>query len=133
MAKDSDWETIVPADDSGWETIIPANQGRVSINPPADAPLPNLKPAASPVKPPSVEAREDKGIIQRVGEFFRPEYKSVLEDAKPTPQEKQAELDRRLSYNAGPISRETVAKADFSRSGMLVTDDKTVNKVAAAM
>ncbi len=133
MAKDSDWETIVPADDSGWETIIPANQGRGSINPPVDAPLPNLKPAASPVNPPSVEVREDKGIIQRVGEFFRPEYKSVLEGVKPTPQDKQAELDRRLSYGAGPVSRETAAKADFSRSGMLVTDDKTVNKVAAAM
>jgi hypothetical protein len=50
MAKDSDWETIVPADDSGWETIIPANQGRGSINPPADAPLPNFKPTVSPVK-----------------------------------------------------------------------------------
>jgi hypothetical protein len=133
MAKDSDWETIVPADDTGWETIIPANQGRGSINPPVDAPLPNLKPAASPVNPPSVEVREDKGIIQRVGEFFRPEYKSVLEGVKPTPQDKQAELDRRLSYGAGPVSRETAAKADFSRSGMLVTDDKTVNKVAAAM
>jgi len=133
MAKDSDWETIVPADDSGWENIIPANQGRGSINPPADAPLPNLKPAASPVNPPRVEAREDKGIIQRVGEFFRPEYKSVLESVKPTPQAEQTELDRRLSYGAGPVSRETVAKADFSRSGMLVTDDKTVNKVAAAM
>jgi hypothetical protein len=85
------------------------------------------------VNPPSVKAQEDKGIIQRVGEFFRPEYKSVLEGVKPTPQEEQAEIDRRLSYGAGPISRETAAKADFSRSGMLVTDDKTVNKVAAAM
>ena len=85
------------------------------------------------VNPPSVEARDDRGIIQRVGDFLRPEYKSVLEGVKPTPQETQAELDRRLSYGAGPISRETVAKADFSRSGMLVTDDKTVNKVAAAM
>ena len=65
------------------------------------------------VNPPSVEAREDKGIIQRVGEFFRPEYKSVLEGVKPTPQEEQAEIDRRLSYGAGPISRETAAKADF--------------------
>mgnify|MGYP003646026872 CR=1 FL=1 len=85
------------------------------------------------VNPPGIEARDDRGIIQRVGDFLRPEYKSVLEGVKPTPQETQAELDRRLSYGAGPISRETVAKADFSRSGMLVTDDKTVNKVAAAM
>jgi hypothetical protein len=82
------------------------------------------------VNPPAVDNR---GIIQRVGDFLKPEYKSVLEGTTLTPQQEQADLDRRLSYGAGPITRETEAKADFSRSGMLSTDDKTVNKVAAAM
>jgi hypothetical protein len=72
MAKDSDWETIVPADDSGWETIIPANQGRGSINPPADAPLPNLKPAANPVAPASVPVAKASGSIDTSGNYFDP-------------------------------------------------------------
>ncbi|CAB4130845.1 hypothetical protein UFOVP123_38 [uncultured Caudovirales phage] len=82
------------------------------------------------VNPPVVDNR---GIIQRVGDFLKPEYKSVLEGTTLTPQEEQADIDRRLSYGAGPISRETEAKADFSRSGMLASEDKTVNKVAEAM
>jgi hypothetical protein len=72
MAKDSDWETIVPADDSGWETIIPANQGRGSINPPADAPLPNLKPAANPVAPARVPVAKASGSIDTSGDYLDP-------------------------------------------------------------
>jgi hypothetical protein len=100
MAKDSDWETIVPADDSGWETIIPANQGRGSINPPADAPLPNLKPAASPVMPTraptkaastidsSADYFDPMGNVQMGGEAPtgtapEPVSKSVLDKYKP--------------------------------------------------
>ena len=72
MAKDSDWETIVPADDTGWETIIPANQGRGSINPPVDAPLPNLKPAASPVAPARVPVAKASGSIDTSGDYLDP-------------------------------------------------------------
>lgn len=45
----------------------------------------------------------------------------------------QPEIDRRLSYGAGPISRETAVKADLLRSGVLTTEDKTVKKAAAGM
>jgi hypothetical protein len=45
-------------------------------------------------------------------------YKSVLETApKLTAQEQQAELDKRLSYGAGPVSQATVAKADAMLMG----------------
>jgi len=102
MAKDSDWETIVPADDSGWETIIPANQGRGSINPPVDAPLPNLTPAAIPVKATRAPAPvtqvastldstgdylDPMGNVQGGAESFgtapAPVSKSVLDKYKP--------------------------------------------------
>ena len=45
MAKDSDWETIVPGDDDGWETITPVS----SQKPPAPVakPAPAAKPAAT--------------------------------------------------------------------------------------
>ena len=72
MAKDSDWETIVPADDSGWETIIPANQGRGSINPPVDAPLPNLKPSASPVKATRAPVTQVASTLDSSGDYLDP-------------------------------------------------------------
>jgi hypothetical protein len=80
-----------------------------------------------------VQPRDDRGIIQRVGEFLKPEYKSVMEGYQPTPQEQQANIDRRLSYGAGPISSQTEATADLVRSGMQQSKDATVNKVAQSM
>jgi hypothetical protein len=71
-------------------------------------------PEAAPVVKP-----EEKGIIQRVKDFVSPEYKSVLETQAPTPQQEQANINQRLSLGAGPISKETAAKADLLRSGML--------------
>lgn len=59
---------------------------------------------------------DNRGLIQRVGDFFRPQYKSVLEGYQATPQERQAEIDKRLSYGAGPISQETMRQADVVRS-----------------
>ena len=59
--------------------------------------------------------------------------RSVMESYQPTPQEKQADVDRRLSYGAGPISSQTAAQADLVRSGMAKTDSPIVKKVAKAM
>jgi hypothetical protein len=75
------------------------------------------------VNPPVIDNR---GLIQRVGDFLKPESKSVLETTTFTPREEQSEIDRRLSYGAGPISQGTAAKADLLRSGILTTEDKTV-------
>ena len=80
-----------------------------------------------------VQPRDDRGIIQRVGEFLKPEFKSVMEGYQPTPQQQQANVDRRLSYGAGPISQQTEAKADLVRSGMANTDDTRVKQVAQEM
>ena len=82
------------------------------------------------VNPPAIDNR---GLIQRVGDFLKPESKSVLETVAFTPREEQSEIDRRLSYGAGPISQGTAAKADLLRSGILTTEDKTVRKTAAGM
>jgi len=64
-------------------------------------------------------AKEDKGIIQRIKDAVMPEYKSVLETQAPTQQQEQANVSQRLSLGAGPISKETAAKADLLRSGIL--------------
>jgi len=61
----------------------------------------------------------ERGIIQRIKDVVAPEYKSVLETQAPTPQQEQANVNQRLSLGAGPISKETAAKADLLRSGML--------------
>jgi len=69
--------------------------------------------------PAPVEKPAEKGIIQRIKDAVIPEYKSVLETQAPTPQQEQANVNQRLSLGAGPISKETAAKADLLRSGML--------------
>lgn len=81
------------------------------------------------------KAPEKPGLIQRIGTALKPEFKSVMEDYQPTPQEQQANVDRRLSYGAGPISQKTAATADAVRSsrGQMVSKDPTVNKVVKAM
>ena len=60
-------------------------------------------------------------------------YKSVLETQAPTPEQQQAEIDKRLSYGAGPISKETVAKADLARSNMGKVSNIQEQKVAQEM
>ena len=67
----------------------------------------------------SIAEKPERGIIQRVKDFVSPEYKSVLDSQAPTPQQEQANINQRLSLGAGPISKETAAKADLLRSGML--------------
>jgi hypothetical protein len=81
------------------------------------------------------KAPPQPGIIQRVGESLRPKFKSVMEDYVPTAEEKQADIDRRLSYGAGPISSQAQSAADSVRSsrGQMVSKDPTVNKVVKAM
>jgi len=63
----------------------------------------------------------------------KPEYKSVLETQQPTPEQTQAEIDKRLSYGAGPISKETLANADLARSGMGKVSNLQEQKVAQEM
>ena len=91
----------------------------------APAPAPAATPApVKPKEPPGVLSRAAEaikgtvsGIVPGLVEKVTP-YKSVLETAPAlTAQQQQAEIDKRLSYGAGPISRETVAKADEMRTG----------------
>ena len=92
---------------------------------PAAPAAPAAAPAAAPVKPAPVKPAEPPGILSRAAEAIKgtissipaalaekvTPYKSVLETAPaPTAQEQQAEIDKRLSYGAGPISRETVRR-----------------------
>lgn len=77
--------------------------------------------------------KEDLGIIQRIKNAVMPEYKSVLETQAPTPQQEQANINQRLSLGAGPISKETAAKADLLRSGMLAKEDATLPVQKAAI
>lgn len=85
-------------------------------------------PAASPAP-----AAPERGLIDRVADWFKPAPKSVMENYQPTPQDRQADVDRRLSYGAGPISSETAAKADLVRSGMAKPDSKVVERTAKGM
>ena len=82
---------------------------------------------------PAAPVAEEKGIIQRVKDFVSPEYKSVLETQAPTPQQEQANINQRLSLGAGPISKETAAKADLLRSGMLAKEEANLPVQKAAI
>jgi len=99
-------------------------------------------PAPTPVKPkepPGVLSRTAdaikgtvSGIVPALVEKVTP-YKSVLETAPaPTAQQQQAEIDKRLGYGAGPISRETVAKADQMRMGRVPVEPGPALTVAKA-
>lgn len=119
------------------DTTRSAGGGRGFINPPMAyerqperkiaAPAPSQAPLGNPMGDDfgsaimSVAGPEDRrGIIQRVGDFLRPApQRSVLD--QPAPPEEQArlqqqEIDRRLSYGAGPIRPEVVQAADAVRS-----------------
>jgi hypothetical protein len=90
-------------------------------------------PKAAPVEEPPAPAApkaEAPGLISRavdavkgtvssiapaLAEKVTP-FKSVLETA-PTQEAQQAEIDKRLSYGAGPVSQATVAKADAMLMG----------------
>ena len=112
------------------DEIINHLMGRVEAPkaaPVGEALAPAPAPAPAPVKPkepPGVLSRAAdaikgtvSGIVPALVEKVTP-YKSVLETAPaPTAQQQQAEIDKRLGYGAGPISRETVAKADQMRMG----------------
>jgi len=84
--------------------------------------------AAAPTNP------NAPGLISRIGSFLKPEPKSVLENYQPSPQERQAEIDKRLAAGAGPISKQTMATADLVRSTRgtsqaVASKDATVNRV----
>ena len=96
--------------------------------PPAVQQVRPAPPAAQQVQP----AAPEKGVIQRIGDFFRPEFKSVL-DTPATVDQQQQNRDRRLSYGAGPINQQTESAANLLRSGETGTQDQTVRRVAKAM
>ena len=110
---------------------------------PTTAPTPTAAaapPAAAPktVAPPGVLSRAADaikgtvtGIFPALAEKVTP-FKSVLE-AAPDAAARQAEVEKRASYGAGPISKETLAKADLVRSGMATSDDPRVNRIAQEM
>ena len=164
MAKQSGWETIsVAADsDSGWESIAkqelpagvkPSEAGGGRGSAPASAYV--RPPEAKIETPPAAVEYTDAmgnvpgsaavdaatptpsgnlGLIARVGKFLKPESKSVLESYQPTPEETQAEIDKRLAVGAGPISQQTIATADLLRStrgtaNAFGSKDTTVNRV----
>jgi hypothetical protein len=86
--------------------------------------------AAAPTPAPAKAAAEAPGLLSRAADAIKgtissipaalaekvTPYKSVLETA-PTPEAEQAEIDKRLSYGAGPVSQATVAKADAMLMG----------------
>lgn len=105
-------------------------------------------PVAKDEKAPEAPPAKERGLIDRaidtvkevgnavLGRDPNPtirEGRSVMENYQPTTEEKQADVNRRLSYGAGPISSQTAAQADLVRSGMASTDSPTVKKVARAM
>ena len=108
-----------------------------------EAPVaPTVAAAPAPVKP-----AEPPGILSRAADAIKgtissipaalaekvTPYKSVLETAPtPTTQERQAEIDKRLSYGAGPISQATVAKADEMRMGRAPVEQGPALTVAKA-
>ena len=96
--------------------------------------------ARAPVKP-----TEPPGMLSRAAEAIKgtissipaalaekvTPYKSVLETA-PDPAAQQAEIDKRLSYGAGPVSQATVAKADEMRMGRVPIEQGPALTVAKA-
>ena len=90
-----------------------------------------------PAEPPGLLSRAAdaikgtvSGIVPALAEKVTP-YKSVLETA-PDPAAQQAEIDKRLSYGAGPISQATVAKADEMRMGRVPIEEGPALTVARA-
>jgi hypothetical protein len=101
---------------------------------------------AARYKAPEPPPPEPQGLISRaidtvkgtvssipaaISEKFTP-YKSVMETYQPTAEEQQAELDKRLSYGAGPVSLQTVAKADEMRRGLIPIEEGPALTVAKA-
>ena len=130
------WEDDPVSEDkeeNWWSSDPVANDdkgGRIDL--PADI-APSAGRSATPMGRADPRIVDNRGIIQRVGDFLKPDPESVLQNYQPTPEERQAEINRRLSYGAGPISSKTAATADLVRSGMAKTDSQTVKKVAKAM
>ena len=134
------WESSRLADeeDNWWESSALADEprrdaggGRGFVNPPMVYEPQPTRVTAAPVPAPETQSLDysdvatgmmgtpapapTQGLIQRIGQALRP--KSVLDvPYTPTEQERQAEIDRRLSYGAGPIRPEVVAAADAARS-----------------
>ena len=160
------WDSSRLADEEEkwWESSAVAEEprsaggGRGFVNPPRvfeKQPVRNVP--AEPVEPTDYgQASTDMmgtpmsqagpGLIQRVGAALRPAPTPSVMDGfvppAPSGRDRQAEIDRRLSYGAGPISPKVVRSADDLRNerqsgGDLAFLDQaygaTVNRVADAM
>lgn len=98
--------------------------------PKAPAPQPGKRDTVdNPLNP----AKDERGFIQRVADYLKPSPKSVMDGYTATPQQVRADLDRRLSYGAGPISSDTASKADLVRSGFEKSDNPVVQRTAKGM
>ncbi len=99
--------------------------------------------AASPVaatgqrdlvdNPLNPQPKNERGIIDRVTDFFKPAPSSVMEGYTPTPAQQQAEIDKRLELGVGPVSNEAVTKAQDVREGNASPESAFVNRVAKAL
>ena len=77
---------------------------------------------------------DNRSLIARLSDALKPAPKpSVMEGYQPTPEQRQAAIDQRLSYGAGPISQQTVQQAADVRAGRAKTTDPLVSKVAKSM
>ena len=136
------------------ELAAEAEPAAAAPTPPAAAPATAAPTAATPAAPTAVaappaatpKATEPPGVLSRAADAIKgtvtgifpalaekvTPYKSVLE-AAPDAAARQAEVDKRASYGAGPISKETLAKADLVRSGRATSDDPRVNRIAQEM
>ena len=111
------------------EDVVMSSVGAPSAEPPQQPRKPVVDPRAQRQVPALPDIR---GTISRIGDFLRPEYQSVLE-APVSPEQQQLNVDRRLTYGAGPISHETEAAAAAVLSGEAEAKNQTVKKVANAM
>jgi hypothetical protein len=114
------------------------------VDAPKAAPVEEAPAAPAAVRAP-VKPAEPPGLLSRAADAIKgtissipaalaekvTPYKSVMETA-PDPAAQQAEIDKRLSYGAGPISRETVAKADEMRMGRVPVEEGPALTVAKA-
>jgi hypothetical protein len=101
--------TLAPPPDTGDETARLAARYKAPEKPGLIARLSSALP--KPVDPLGIgggsapSQKPKTGVIASIGAALKPEFKSVMDGYEPTPQERQAEVDKRLSYGAGPISQ----------------------------
>ncbi len=129
-ARNQYFESVIAPQVPQEDLSIARDQFLATTSVPRAAPQPGKRDTVdNPLNP----AKDERGIIQRVADFFKPEPKSVMDGYKATPEQVRSDLDRRLSYGAGPISSETASQADLVRSGLAKSDNAVVQRTAKGM